>query len=171
MKPKGRVQSFCEWALALAAAPVLLPLLVVSGFQTWLLPSELWMRYALFRRGRHVSLRQLHDHSRAGRGTIIYDVASANGGYIRIWWTEDDVRAVAPAPPLSDEQRFRGPGEPLAWHEFDRWVTEKYLDAERGKARLVQMLRGRNDPSGLRARFPGCKLLCSYSGGREAGIE
>jgi hypothetical protein len=151
--------------LSLATAPVWFPLWLASGFQTWLLPSELWLRYAMFKRGLYVSLRQLRDYSRAAHGTIIYDWASCNLGYVRVWWTEEDVVAAAPVPPPPDD-RFIDADEPFAWHEFDRWLSERYLDEEHGKARLVGIMGGRNDLSGLRARFPGCKLVCSFSGGR-----
>jgi hypothetical protein len=139
---------------------------LASGLQTWLLPSELWLRYDLFRKGRYVSLRQLRDHSRAGRGTIIHDVASPNGGYVRVWWTDDDVEGVAPVPPPSKEDRFGLPGDPFVWHPFDRWLWTQYLDPKRGKARMVGILGGRNDEAGLRRRFPGCRFIESFSGGR-----
>jgi hypothetical protein len=151
--------------LSLATAPVWFPLLLASGLQTWLLPSELWMRYVMFRRGRYVSLRQLRDYSRAAHGTIIHDQASFNCGYVRVWWTEEDVLAAAPVPPPTDE-RFTDAVEPFVWHEFDRWLSARYLDVEHGKAKLVGIMGGRNDAPGLRASFPGCKLVLSFSGGK-----
>ena len=165
MNAGKRWSTFLERFASLITAPVWFPLWLASGFQTWLLPSELWMRYVMFKRGRYLSLRQLRDHSRAAHGTIIYDWASCNLGYVRVWWTEEDVEADAPVPPPPDD-RFNDACQPFAWHEFDRWLSERYLDEERGTAKLVGILGGRNDPSGLRARFPGCKLVCSFSGGK-----
>jgi hypothetical protein len=66
--------------------------------------------------------------------TAIDEAVTAEGPW-RIWWTAEDVGAVSPHPVAVGEWVM------LAWESrwfpFFGWAAERYLDVEKGTARLV----------------------------------
>jgi hypothetical protein len=95
--------------------------------------EERHFRDALRERGRLMAWEQLEPDLTAGKGTLI--IEQANKRPVRIWWTDEDVGALAPvAPPLTEELDVLGSSEP---HPFVIWCFSRYLAAAGGRALLT----------------------------------
>src|SRR4051812_35682333 len=80
-------------------APIWIPLLLTEAF-FW--PSEWMLKARMKRRGRLLKAKSIPDS-----GTIIIDWPTFNWGISRIWWTPDDVEALAPiGPPPGRELQY-----------------------------------------------------------------
>lgn len=71
-----------------------------------------------------------------GSGTLI--IEQANKLPVRVWWTPDDVLAIAPCPPPEDEQlQCDAISPPTTPHPFVSWCHQQYTHEETGTALLT----------------------------------
>jgi hypothetical protein len=131
-----------------------------------------WLQERRFRRqlqeqGRYNSLFQGMD---ALKGTLIVDSAAVNHSRVRVWWTPDNVQALATVPIPTRRWRekivnFGGEDDPDAWDPFDEWVYEKWLNPKHGTAQLLYTELEKAPPSisKLHERFPTCEIVVTYS--------
>ncbi|WP_042725125.1 hypothetical protein [Chthoniobacter flavus] len=88
----------------------------------------------MHRLGRMLFRGQFERHLLASRGTVIFEYPTLGLRVLRVWWTPDDIRAVAAAMGIPDES-VPGAGVP----PFELWCHDTYLDPERGKAFIVPL--------------------------------
>jgi hypothetical protein len=51
------------------------------------------------------------------------------------------------------------------WHDFDRWISERYLDPAHGTAVLIAAWHADRTLRRIRKQFPSCRIVESFSGG------
>ncbi len=118
--------------------------------------------HRLHRLGRVLFRGQFERHLRACRGTVIFEYPTLGWRVLRVWWTPDDVHAVAGAAGIPGEG-VPGAGVP----PFEIWCHDTYLDLDRGKAFIVPYYLfgagGRRFIRSLGMRFPEMKhtYVCS----------
>jgi hypothetical protein len=128
------------------------------------LPYELLLRRRMRRAGRYLHPRTLASLG----GTILSDSPSFSWAIGRLWWTPDDVLALAPTPPETREERSRAlRAGHYVWHPFDRWVWERYLSPETGTAFLFGIWHPGRLLKKVRRRYPQIAIVQSWSGGRD----
>jgi hypothetical protein len=125
----------------------------------------------------------LLDSAKALGGTIIVDNLAPNHDHLRVWWTQDDVLVLRPAPPVEGSQiepstarttsrprSFQclvdGPS-PDHWPVFDYWAYTQYLHPQTGKAMLVSEFPSPRWLAGLLAKVktdcPRCAVVRTES--------
>ena len=160
----SKIKEILKTVAAYITSPLWFPvLMVLLGTEIAFLPSEWRLRRQMKRAGRSGGLELLH----AG-GTVIHDRPTFSWGISRLWWTPDDVIATAPIPPQTMEQHrksMRTRGE-YRWHEFDRWISDRYLDPAHGTAVLIAAWHPQRILRRIREQFPACPIVESFSGGR-----
>ncbi len=147
--------------LLVLATPVAVLLAIVAIQHYWL--QERAFRALLQRKGRYVHprLRKIPDDRLAG--TIVVDHAAFNHSRVRYWWVAEDVTTLAPCPPAP--AGFFLPSSHAALDPFTRWVFNRFISAESGTAQLVSSeVEKQTSADAIRARFPGCKVVWTYSG-------
>ena len=157
--PASRTRQALRVGLLCLTAPVWLPALpVLLATELGHLPAERRFQARMRRLGRYVGPALPADG-----GTLICDRTTFSWRVSRLWWTGDDVPALAPVPAPPDGGRD---SEPFRWHPFDRWVWDRYLDPEAGAAHLVGVWHAERLLPALVKRYPSCKVVPSFSGGR-----
>lgn len=97
--------------------------------------DERRFRRRMENRGRFVDWAELLPALEAGPGTLI--VEHANKCPIRVWWTREDVLALAPCePPGKDELQRLALGA-CGRHDFIAWCHRRYIAEDSGIATLT----------------------------------
>jgi hypothetical protein len=136
--------------------------LVWMGLELHLLPGELRLKRQMRAGGRHLSSAQLRRTTPAG--TLILDSPTFSWAVSRLWYTPDDVLALAPVPYPSDDDRSEA-FDRYEWHSFDRWCYNHYLCPKSGCAHLIGVWHSRRlaERLGNRLELP---VVYSFSGGQ-----
>jgi hypothetical protein len=93
-------------------------------------------------------------------GTFILETIRRGAlGFGRVWWTEEDLYALAPMRPPADEERHYS--KLSLRNAFARWVYEGYTHPSKGKAKLLE---GQEPREGamfrhLKERFPRSRVV------------
>lgn len=149
----------------LLLTPFLAPLCLLLGFWLYAESSHVVesgkVRWQMARRGRVVKPGSLTENLTHGDGTLIVERISAGFPWSRLWWTEDNVSALAPMTPLTGEilNDDTSVESKQRAYQFETWVDETYLDLENGKAQLVRAHRGYQTLKALQQRFPEMRSL------------
>ena len=130
-------------SFALVAFAIMLPLglvvllsIPVAGAMASLQAiGERRYRRRMAGRGRFSAWADLVPVLEAGQGTLI--IEQANKCPVRVWWTPDDVLALAPCPPPAAEELDISGCRSAEPHEFVAWCHRRYLDEDAGSARLT----------------------------------
>jgi len=109
-------------------------------------------------RGRILSEVEFEQHLANSNGTVLLEYPTLGWRVLRVWWTPDDVSALADAAGIS---RQSPDSEGAGPSPFETWCYDTYTDLQGGHAFLVPLyLFGsafqRFGPS-LRARHPAMK--------------
>lgn len=107
--------------------------------------------------GRTVSWAYLENRQPLA-GTFILDSVTLGWNEARLWWTEDDVPALAARaglPPLDEAARRDrvAAGHPPGDLETQRWCLRRYLGPAAGPSRLVQIVSSARGRRRLDARL------------------
>jgi hypothetical protein len=116
-------------------------------------------------KNRYITPKALHAILQKTPGTLLIDHPSPGMGLFYVWWTPDDVLALAPTPPPGEgyyfnESNFR------SLHPFDDWLWKNYLSPDTGTALKVAIWNLHIKQSKLQSRFPSCKILRTWTGVR-----
>ena len=156
-------------AVIVLGSPLLLPYFILSLAAYHYFLQEWSLRRHLRRAGRLIPPAERAALSSRG-GTILLDHAAFNHNRTRLWWTPDDVLALAPeAPPASYLGGIfaENPLKNYIWPTFDRWVWERYVNPDSGAAALISSSLKWRTRDSLARYFPGCKVVVTYSGGQQ----
>lgn len=128
-----------NWIVSALLLPLSIPLLAAADVGRWMAAPWARRRERAFTsmmigRGRGMDWEEFAAAMARGEGTAIDEAVTAEGPW-RIWWTAEDVAAESPYPVAAGEWVMVG-WEPR-WFPFFHWAAERYLDVERGRARLV----------------------------------
>ena len=149
------------------------PVLIILGI-VWLF-AEIGMRLddiavhlKMQKRGRVISRAELKQKSETATGTLIIESTTIGWGWGRLWWTEDDIRALSPTRlPTWEQDEEVSQDENVARYLFTKWTHEHYTDLKTGKAYLVKWQSGSKKPLHLAKQFSNLKQVDVWSGGLE----
>jgi hypothetical protein len=168
----GRDRLLSIWPFLLVALLCAAPALAVLAMclvSPWLYQSKerRRVRRLMHGRGRYISWAELLPNLISGLGTLIID--HGDNWPIRLWWTPDDVLAIAPCPPPNQDRLLDamvGEGEP---DPFIGWCCLRFTDLDRGTASFTIPPRFML-PVGvifysefLRSRFPRVRVVETVS--------
>ena len=154
------IARFAYVATFLLCAPVVF---VVIGFELHFLPSEFRLKRQMRLAGRYLSPAQLRRTTPAG--TLILDYPTFSWAVSRLWYTPDDVLAIAPVPHPSKNDQSKEADNRFEWHPFDRWCCNQYLCPESGCAYLVGVWHSERLAKHLADQLE-LPVVRSYSGGQ-----
>jgi len=138
---------------------VFLPLGILSG--VCLVWGELYVWLRMRFHGRFLSGRKRRDCFARGRGTVIIESPAVGWNVTRAWWTDEDVLALAPAPPPTNDNLRDG----TIWgHPFVRWAHERYTDIQTGRAMLLAVWNGSRMQRRWSKRYPKLRFVKVWSG-------
>ena len=120
--------------------------------EAFLGPAKRRLRKRMKASGRFLQWSEVAQHLTRGEGTLIYHWTLPHS----VWWTEDDLMAVAPTA-LPDAFEMDGETGPLV--DYAKFCMGKYLDEETGLAKLTVPLRGVESEGSLLARYPHAKIV------------
>ena len=138
------IQKLLILPIAIVVAMPVLLFLVCAIIVTF--PRSMWFDYCwrtqLRRKGRYRNPTVRNDCLNSG--TLIVDSPTVGGAITQCWWTPDDVVAISPELVPTDEDRNSHIAEKPDRLElpFDRWVSQRYLDANTGTATLLAFRQG-----------------------------
>ena len=136
---------------------------VAMCFELHFLPSEFRLKRDMRAVGRFSSPAQLRRSDPAG--TLILDFPTFSWAVSRLWYTSDDVLAIAPVPHPSEDDKTERTGNRFDWHPFDRWCCDHYLSSESGCANLIGVWHCERLASQLADEL-NLPVVRSYSGGQ-----
>lgn len=135
--------------ILVVAAPLVLHALVMTS-----LARRRFSR-SLRAQGRVIRRSDVWERLLLGRGTLILESFTLGWGTTRLWWTEEDVIAMAPEPPETfDDESDLVERESRNPSPFTVWCHDRYLDPEGGSARLVRSRGGGRLRDRLLAEIP-----------------
>jgi hypothetical protein len=128
------------WPLAPIAFLLLLVALLSIPFAYMLMSINVMVERRFRRKmdaqDRFLSWDDLLPALNDGSGTLI--IEQANKLPVRVWWTPDDVLAIAPCPPPDDDQLQCGAvSPPKTPHPFVSWCHQRYMHEHTGTALLT----------------------------------
>lgn len=157
--PKAVRPPLWKRVLLVALAPVMLPAMLAAFIGIILFSTPLLLAAAVRSRvqGRRVKARMratsrdtdwrtVERDLQHGSGTFIWESLTLGWNEYRIWWIAEDVRAVATDAGLTqtpeDGSHEIDPEDPdlVAFRAFERWCCDRYIDLDRGCARLVEVI-------------------------------
>ena len=123
-----------------------------------------WLLNRLKAAGRYVNWSELQNELVAGAGTLIVETwIDLPQRHCRVWWTSEDMPAIATIePPSSEKLDIFGYHAP---HPIVVWLHDRYFDVETGCAKLTEPDRKTmeqlfSDPEvSLRRLFPRLRLV------------
>ncbi len=160
-----------NWIVSALLLPLSIPLLVVMDMGRWVAAPLGRRRERAFvslmaGRGRVMELGAFEAAMARGEGTAIDEAVTSEGPW-RIWWTGEDVGAVSPHPVAVGEWVM------LAWESrwfpFFGWAAGRYLDVEKGTARLVAVPAAERRRVVEIVRGGRYVTVCSFARGLAAG--
>ncbi len=153
--------------LAVVYGLLSLPIMVIYAVGVWLSESLFFRKMAF--RGRVIKSPRLTDHLDEASGTLIVEQLALGWNYSRLWWTEDNVSRVSPAPiPHSSFQVLTATVvEKQDLLTFVEWASDNYLDVNHGRALLVRPRNGRKAAMKLMQRYPAVEYVEIWTGGIE----
>jgi hypothetical protein len=89
---------------------------------------------AMRRAGRFLPRAEFEEHLAVSEGTVLIEYPTVGWRGLWVWWTSDDVVALARAAGFHPEHATN---QGLATGEMEAWCRDRYLDRERGRALLV----------------------------------
>jgi hypothetical protein len=126
---------------------------------------ETWGAIRLMReRGRLLSKADFEQKLADSSGSVIFEYPEAGWRVLRVWWTPDDVLAIAREAGISDKSPDP---ETIPVSRFDTWGQHQYTDLETGRALLAVLSLWcvlPNFSPTLEAHFPGMRTVFLYSG-------
>jgi hypothetical protein len=149
---------------------VILGVIALMPF-TWMMDrvaSRLkWRR--LDRKGRACVWSKLERSLPAG-GTLLIDELTLGWNRVNVWWTPDDVRAIAAAEGLSPTTFDDAMQDPTG-DRLTPWCTGRYFSEESGTALLVEQTHSFRDRAprerriqAIQARYPRVQRIDLWSG-------
>lgn len=155
--------------LGVVGLPLLLIILVVSAPLVVCALAMTSLACHRFSRGLRAQRRVIRrsdvwDQLLTGRGTLILESFTLGWGATRLWWTEEGVLAMSPEPPETfDDERDRVEREYRHPSPFTVWCHDRYLDSDRGSARLVRSWGGIRLRDRLIAEIPDVPVVEIWS--------
>ncbi len=119
---------------------------------------EARIRSRMHREARAISRERLLSRIKSGEGTVIAESPIIGWGTTRLWWTPDEILALAPMEPT------RQPFHTHWYLSFDEWCHDRYTDLDRGRALLCPVWRSSALRKALGKQFPRLKLVVVWSG-------
>jgi hypothetical protein len=144
---------------------VLLPSFLIVSFTGWGLldPTAWFYRRQMRRRKRYITNKILRTWLQQNAGTFILDTPPIGMGLRYVWWTSDNLPALAPTEPPPAKYYFKNLS---AIHPYDQWLWENYLDVDHGRALKVANWNLLLTPEKLRKTFPHSDVIHTWSGAR-----
>jgi hypothetical protein len=146
-----------------------LPIMILGlCAEMFFIPGECEFKGRMKSLGRCVSRRELRKRILASAGTIILDQPFFSWSITRMWWSSDDVAALAADKNLSPDEDFPE-FDRLECRAFDSWIWDEYLNPVNGRALLAGVWHCQSMAQSLTRDFPALRLIRSGSFGK--GLE